>query len=138
MLGRSPAGCRCHASRSVGGRLGLRWRSQPALSQPDEVLANGRPVVQVSWVEVGAVGPDDGVDLAVEFHLPKEARVGNQAVELADQNGREVDRLGGPVAEFEAQREVGYVLHADYPMDLVNHATWTWVAACRPARARRR
>lgn len=77
--------------------------------------------MQLSGVEVGAVRPDDGVELVVELHLAKAARIGKRAVDLADQNWPEVDRLAGAVVEFELQREVGYLLHVYYAVDFVSH-----------------
>src|SRR6187551_3299412 len=96
-------------------------RHGPAPSEPSKVVADRRPVVKLSGVEIRAVWPADRVDLWVEADLREELGVGERAIDLAEEHWREVDRLAGAVRKPQTQREVVNLLNLCHALDRVSH-----------------
>ena len=71
------------------------------MSKLDEGVANGRPVMQLSRVEVSAIRPHDGLDLGIESDLPKEIWIGKRTVKCTQEHRSKVDRLTRAVAKVE-------------------------------------
>ena len=60
--------------------------------------------MQGGGVEIGAVGPYEGVDLRIERNLAEHSRIAQRAIEFAAQHGLEIDHLLGLVVETDTQR----------------------------------
>src|SRR5882724_7406747 len=75
----------------------------PAPGEPLQRLGMPRPVVEGRGIEIGAIRPDQRLRLRVDPHLLKERAIGERPIELAGQEGREVDHPRGLVLKADPQ-----------------------------------
>src|SRR5882724_8176863 len=90
-------------TRRAGEGSGELEGPVPAPGEPLQRLGMPRPVVEGRGIEIGAVRPDQRLRLRVDPHLLKERAIGERPIELAGQEGREVDHPRGLVLKADPQ-----------------------------------
>jgi hypothetical protein len=77
----------------------------------DEARGRLEVPVQHEWIEIGAVGPDDGAEFVVHPHLREEARIGQRLEDRAVQLPGEIDIAAAAVAEAQPELVVAQHLY---------------------------
>ena len=90
------------------------------------------PVVQGRGIEIGAGGPDNSVDLAVENRLGENGGVAQRAEEFAFEDWLEVDDSYRLIAKANAEGVRPDALEGIYSMERVRHTAF--IAMERPQR----